>query len=196
MFVYCNNNPVKLVDYSGNASMSAYDTPAAWLGAQLGEWLYTIFRTDRNEKDSAGNLTTNAKIKRVGELTVDCIDASVGVGLGLYGEANIADVVGLGGGINYNLVDFKLDDGELSVEQSYFMGLEASVLFVDVLQDTSESFSRKLSFSSPMPEFTPDGYNTNWTISSASVYLFGGASVYLGFDVISFCENIYSCFYD
>ena len=196
MFAYCNNNPVGFKDFNGNVPMSTYDSPAAWFGAQLGEWISTILRTDRNERDSAGNLTTNAKIKRAGELAVNCVDASVGIGLGLYGEGNIGDVVGLGGGINHNLVEFKLNEGEFSIEQSYFMGIEGSVLFIDVLQDANESGSRKLDFSSPMPKYVIDGYNTNWTIFSAGAYLFAGGSVYLGFDMIYFCENIYSCFYD
>lgn len=98
------------------------------------------------------------------------VEASAGVGLGLYAEANICDYVGVCFGINYNLLEIKLDDGSFSLEQSYFNGLGASMLFADILQDTNDSGSRKLVFSSPIDDFTPNEYNRNWTIFAAGAY--------------------------
>lgn len=130
------------------------------------------------------------KAGQTAKAVYNSIEVSVGVGLGLLAEADVGDVVGLGLGIKYDLVEVSLNDGAVSANQSYFMGLSGSLAFVDVLQDAGESASRKLSFSSPVEEFVPDGYNTNWTIFSTSAYFFAGGSIYIGFDVISFLEEI------
>ncbi len=125
------------------------------------------------------------------------IEASAGLGLGLYGEVDVLDAAGLGIGINNNLIGVKYDDGRFSMEQTAFIGIEASLFCIDVLQDTGEHLSREFSFSSPLGDYTQDGYNTNWTIFSAGVYFIGGGSVYLGVDVISLCEDLNSIyFYD
>ena len=68
--------------------------------------------------------------------------------------------------------------------------LSASVLFIDVLQGAKESGSRELPFSSPMGDFVSDDYNSNWTIDSTGAYFIAGGSWYIGFDMISFCQEI------
>ena len=135
------------------------------------------------------------KGKQIAKAAYTNVEISAGLGLGLYGEANIGDVVGLGFGISYNLIEVKFDDGKLALQQSYNEGLSASVLFVDVLQDASESGSRKLTLSSPMGDFIPDDYNSNWTIISAAAYPVAGGSLYVGFDMISFCQEIENIFF-
>ena len=112
------------------------------------------------------------------------------IGLGLYGEANIYDFLGLGVGVQYNLVELNISGGQCSATQSYFLGLQGSILFADVLPNAGESATRNLIFDSSIEDWQRNGFNTNWTLFSASAYLFAGGSVYVGFDMITFLEEI------
>ena len=103
---------------------------------------------------------------------------------------DVIDAAGLGLGINNNLIGIKFDDTKLTMEQTAFMGIEASLLFIDVLQDAGLHQSRNFSFTSPLEDYSLDGYNTNWTIFSAGAYFIAGGSVYIGLDIISLCNDL------
>ena len=51
MFAYCLNNPLNLVDYSGNYPQHHFfDSPAAKFGYKVGEWLGNLLRDNYNKK--------------------------------------------------------------------------------------------------------------------------------------------------
>lgn len=146
-----------------------------------------------NVKENAPKVIQKAK--QAGRAIVNNLKISAGIGLGLRAEANVCDAVGLGFGITYNLVELNIDDGAGSVDQSYSMGLDASLLFVDIFPNATESGSRKLTFSEQLSDFTPDDYEPNWTILSAEMYLIAGASIYVGLNVPALCEDLDAIFF-
>ena len=190
LFAYCMNNPVNMSDSAGNWPK--------WLKTAANKIKTGIKKVTSSVKTtlSKANLKeTISKGTQVAKAVCYNIEISAGLGLGLYGEANVGDIVGLGFGISYNLIEIKIDDGKFALQQSYNEGLSASILCVDVLQDASESGTRELTLSHPMGDFIPDDYNSNWTIVSAAAYPGAGVSVYVGFDMISFCQEIEKIFF-
>ena len=51
MFVYCLNNPVNMVDFSGNSSVT-FDNPYAQLDYEIGQWIYNWLK-EETEEDKA-----------------------------------------------------------------------------------------------------------------------------------------------
>ena len=189
MFTYCNNNSVNLVDFCGSIPRELALTSYAMCTDGGGGSFSS------NSVPIASVKVSTQKAEQLLAAVLTNLEFSVGIGLGLYGETNALDFFGLGVGIQYNLIEVKVEDGDFSFQQSYNEGLSASVLFMDVLQNLNEGGSRKLTFASPMGEFIPDGYNKNWTILGGGAYFFMRGSVYLGFDMISFCEDIDAIFF-
>ncbi len=198
-FAYCFNNPVNLDDATGN-----WPKWAKKIGNAIKQCVQNVSTAVSSVVKKAKNALSNIDYKSIANKTTRTakavytnIEASAGLGLGLYGETEVLDVAGVSLGINYNLVELNLDDGVFSVQQSYYEGLGISFLFADIFQSGSESGSRKLTSSSAFEDFTLDDYNSNWTIYGMGAYFFMGGSVYLGFDVTSFLKEINAIyFYD
>lgn len=150
--------------------------------------------TSRMTSNSTKVSTTNSKkaneskLRKTANAAWNNVDASVGVGLGLYGETTICDVVGVGIGINYNLVECRLDDGKVSVVQSYTYGLSITAFGVEAFEGLSESGTLKMS-SEGWSGFVTDEYNQSVSIGK-SAYFIAGGSANIGFDIISFFEEI------
>ena len=183
MYAYCFNNPVNNSDPTGN-----------WP-----KWLENaVSAVEKKAKDIVSSVKKKVssinwgrvadKAIRATKAVTNNVEISAGIGLGLMAKANVADIAELGLGATYNLVQVTIDDGAVSVEQSSFIGMSASVGPLDLLPNAGEYSTRKLSASGEIGKFKPKN-DQNWTIFGASAYFFAGGSVYIGFDVNSFCQN-------
>jgi hypothetical protein len=128
MFVYCNNNPVNLYDEDGKMP----DSIAGWIGEQIGKWLYEVYSTDEDKRDTKGNLTINAKLKRTGNAVLNNAEVTMGIGMGLRYEKTLFEVVGIGAGMYVTNFSLKYSDGSWTTGQNAYSGVSATFTWVEV----------------------------------------------------------------
>jgi hypothetical protein len=185
MFAYCLNNPVRLSDASGKYADDYFFD----IGKKIGQWLYEIITTDENETDSNGNLTTNAKIKQTGQSVLRNAEFSAGVGLGLYSEGDVADVIGVSAGMYITNGSICYSDGQWQYGSEAYSGISGTVIGMEV--GAAESGFRPLD-----GEWENEGWSLynytkpSMTIFSAAFFVGPGATVRIGFDHISFLHDI------
>ena len=181
MFAYCGNNPVVFVDSSGQFPTSLFFR----LGQRIGKWLCKLaVGQDDNEVLSLGE-----KITQTFKSLVYNLELSAGVGMGLYGETEILDAIGLGAGVYATNLTTCYENGEWMFGNEAYVGISATFLWNEI--GAAESV------------FRPEGgewegdhwvlYNdteTSITIFSASAYLFAGGSVRIGFDLNTFLWDV------
>ena len=191
MFAYCLNNPVNLIDPRGSIPFA--DDPYAEtyqrIGEMIGNWLSEIIRTDENERDANGELTLNAKLKRTGQSFYRNLEVSGGIGLGLYGEKTIFDLIGLSGGLYYNLFNLSLAEGEWTIGTEFQTGANINFFFMNLgyIEGASGPYGTN-------PQFTvlEEGFygDETWTIYSVACYPLAGGSFRIGFDIVQFVRDL------
>lgn len=182
MFAYCNNNPANSVDPSGKMA-SIYD-PDFQATAALGEWLADVFYTNENEVGKDGKPTFNAKVKHFFKTVWSCVELSGGIGMGLYGETNVFDLVGVSGGLYYNVESFHLSNGEFSHGPEMNVGASGSF------------YGHNFGFEEYQYQFDGEPETNSWfytndtmTIFSFAAYAPIGFSFQFGFDIVKFCQE-------
>ena len=186
MFAYCGNNPPGFKDSSGTARIHC-------TVIIKDDWGYTP--THPTPEDTLENDTSPqpSKFVKLVSSFFSNIEASAGIGLGLYGEIDF-EIASAGLGNNYNLVELNLSDGHLSVQQSYSEGLSGTFWVAPWQSPHSSSSTRGLPNTLESNNWV-DSSSQSWVIFSKAAYLCIGGSIYLGFDMISFCEEIDEIFF-
>lgn len=182
MFAYCNNNPANMSDKRG--TIPFYDDP---LVKAIDDFLTWYKGSDENEVDSKGNTTMNARVKRLVKIAVDNLEFSAGVGLGLYRDFEVMDL-GFDMGMYGNIGSIHYSDGEWYTGQEIYGGLTGSLI-----QDYGFSDYTFLQNGQVVEHDSWNYVNSEQrsvTIFSFARYYIAGASLYVGFDVVSFLEDL------
>ena len=187
MYAYCFNNPVNSSDPTGNWPKWLKNTVS-----EIGKKAKAVVSKVKKQISSINWGRVADKATQTAASVANNVEVSAGIGLGLMAEANVADMANVGIGITYNLVQITLNDGAIYAEQSMFQGLNCKFLFFDVFPNAGEQGTRRLAGN--IGEFKPKN-DQNWTIFDAGAYFIAGGSVYVGFDTISFCEDIYRIYF-
>ena len=185
MFAYCNNNPENYVDYSGNR-------PYGTMPANSNVILYCSFVGGEvyMSPESPEELSFGEKLLQAGQLFLDCLDCSLGIGQGIYAEFEVGEAIGVNLGFYGNYGTINYSDGEFSTGQEFYGGATMTLLWAEygaaehiVTNSAGESYTESFW-----------GKNTNQdslTLFSCAFYpLFVGISIYIGLDTISFCEGL------
>jgi hypothetical protein len=183
MFSYCNNNPVNLSDTSGRIPSWFVEQPFEPAIYDFIEWYRS---SDENETTSTGQLTVNAKIKQSVQATINNIVVDVGIGLGLFGGFDITEYATIDAGIHYDLIHCTYHYGELDVYQLYCQGIEASMF--NVTAGDSETMTR--SFFNHPAQWAEDTSHDILPVFGISGYLGGGGTFAIGFDIITFLDDV------
>ena len=163
------------------------DSIWGWIGEEIGKWIYEIISTDSNETDENGNLTTNAKIKQTGEAFVDCIDASVSVGMGYYCGIDLGYGTGLSLGMYVTNISVCYDDGCFFAVQDAYAGASLSLGPLE-LCSFDESDSRLYTDVGKTTEWAPnDRFSQSWGFG-VGAYAGIGGDAYIGFSVGDFLK--------
>lgn len=119
---------------------------------------------------------------------------SAGIGQGIYFETEVLDLIGIGIGMygNYGVITY--EDGRWETGQELYSGISGTLL--------------KQEFGFAENQYRPSGGDIEFTsfcginteqeslpIWGFGVYVIVGFSVYVGFDTISFCEDIDKIFF-
>ena len=189
MFTYCRNNPVNLVDSSGNYPEFLDIDPNAQRGLEFAEWLINQDENERNEDDE---LTFEAKVKRFFKLLWNNLEFSCGIGMGCELSADVLDIGAVGVGMHADMICVHLEDGEFSFGQELQGGISATAFFQNV--GFVESIFNK-DFEAGTSEISKGFWgDESLTIASVSFYRVIGCHVRLGFDVVTFCQEWDSLF--
>jgi hypothetical protein len=130
------------------------------------------------------NQKKNEIISAIGK----CLKLGAGVGLGLSIGVDVCDFVSAGAGIEYNLIDVSVDNGELSFSQTRSEGVDINVLGFPLVE--KDSYSRGFPFDGSTGEWIRNDYDPNITIFSVGLYLFAGAYFYIGIDTIALTNEL------
>ena len=158
MFTYCKNNSIVLSDRSGTLSAWALNLTDSGGGYSLSvlHFKYTMHNLKGVAKD-------------VGIAAWHSVSLDAGIGMGLYADADIEGVIGVGAGWYHDLVHISLYDGVLRLSQSETYGIHINAVLID---------------------FGPQGnklidYNNNILYNESSLgssfELSYGAALYLGY---------------
>ena len=115
MFSYCNNNPTLFSDPMG---YSPFESIGAWIANAVEdarEWI----------EDTVPVVWE--KTKRVAESVWNNLDLTFGVGAGLYGQFEIADMGFEAGGYG-NVLSIHLSEGEFDVGQDLYLGITGGIV--------------------------------------------------------------------
>lgn len=190
MFAYCQNNPILNVDPNGLCTYVGY---APWMTIN-GNYI----DCKKSDCPTSKFFIENKHIRNVTkvlESAVRNIDAEVGIGLGLYGEIDDLDFLSASAGIRFDLISMGFSNGKFFCNESYFCGLEGTILWVFDFDVHSECQIRESSLAEKTGPWRDDTSNDVWVINGAGAYFFGGARYHIGFDLISFCEDIDEIFH-
>ena len=185
MFTYCANNPVINADPTGRYPGDGTD-PLEQLIPALVEW---FLESDEEEKNEEGEVTLNAKLKKTVIAFARSFEFSAGIGLGYYGSFELFDV-GFDAGMYGNLASIGYADGKWRYGQEIYGGITTSILNIQDIGFSETIFS----------ESGHDPVIDSWsiinldqeaiTLFSIGLYCYGGGSIYIGFNIVAFFENI------
>ena len=185
MFTYCNNNPGNYSDYSGNR-------PHAMTSSITNVILYCCYEggTPSKWSESPKEVSFREKMLQAGQLFLECLDFSMGVGQGLYVELEACDFIGVNLGFYGNYGTINYSNGEFYTGQEFYSGATATLLWYEF--GAAEHMFTNNSGESSKSSFL--GMNTqqdNFNLFSCGFYpLLIGFSVSLGFDTVSFFEGL------
>ena len=120
MFTYCKNNSIVLSDRSGTLSAWALNLTDSGGGYSLSvlHFKYTMHNLKGVAKD-------------VGIAAWHSVSLDAGIGMGLYADADIEGVIGVGAGWYHDLVHISLYDGVLRLSQSETYGIHINAVLID-----------------------------------------------------------------
>ena len=191
MFAYCNNNPVVHRDLSGTWSEYIGDNPFATIGSKIGGLISEIIRTDRNETDANGQLTVNAKLKQTGESILHSIDASIGIGMGLYAGIDLGYATEVSLGMYATNLSLSYDNGEFFAGQEYYSGAALSIASFELFSFKEDKEFRYYTDVCTVGPWGPDErFNNSWATPSPGGFVGIGGSIYLGFDLGGFFADL------
>ena len=187
MFAYCGNNPIMFVDLTGTFCVDWDLNPGTTIGEKFAEW---YINSDENEKDKDGNITSNARCKQTVRAMANSIEFVFGIGLGMYGGANVFyDFGSIDFGGYADLFRITYIDGEYDICQYGKSGLDFSMFFVNVIPAMETYYKADLSSQSQWIELNED---EKINLVGASGYFYGGATIELNWDVVGLVEDLWS----
>ena len=184
MFAYCNNDPMVFVDSTGTFCVDWDINQSPTVGERFAEW-YII--SNEYEKDSNGNLTLNAKCKQTVRALANSIEFVIGLGMGLYGGVTIFDYANLDVGLYYDLLRITYIDGEYDLCQYGKEGISFTAFYVDVIPAMTTYYRAGLHSKNEWVELSEDEVIN---LFGASVYLYGGSTIEVNWDVVGLCEDL------
>ena len=174
MFAYCLNNPANNADPNGKHPDS--------LGGYVGELLADLF-WDLLDEDAENTLY------EVGDAIYNNFEFSFGLGLGMFVGVEIEEFISVEAGLYYDVFHVEYSDGEWETCEYAYEGIYAEVPFVPIIDESTEQYRSAKS----------DGWVTKSSHPTlrlgTGVYLFGGGSFSVGFDIIQLCEDICKIFW-
>ena len=182
MFAYCINNPVILLDANGFRAMMVCNMSIYNDGGGLSK--------NKGTEINKQTHTLLEKASQIADAFLYNLEFSAGIGQGIYGEFEVAELIGCGIGMygNYGTVNYS--QGEWFTGQEIYIGATAGLLFVEA--GAAEHATRKTG-----EEYSVNSWaginNTqeSYTIFSTAVYpLFVGFSLSIGFDAITFIQQL------
>ena len=178
-----------MTDKTGNVPSYYPDSYSGWVGQEVGKWINDVINTNENETDINGRPTINAIVKKIGGAILNNIEFSAGIGLGYYAEANVLDTLGLGVGMYGNLFAVNCTDGVWDTGNEMYSGITLSTAAYE-LGAAEQIVGKGYDTESPKSWAGINPYKETVTILSAAAYAGIGASIYVGFDTITFCQDI------
>ena len=185
MYAYCQNMPISNIDPNGLCTYVGY---APWMSSD-GNYL----DCKKSDCPKSKFYIQNKHIRntaKVLETAVKNLDVEVGIGLGLYIEKDFFDFLSISVGIRYDLINVGFSNGTGYSNQSYFCGIDGTALWVFDFDVHAENQIRENPFAEEIGPWRDDTSNDIWATEGTGAYFFGGARYHIGFDVISFCEDI------
>ena len=175
VYVYCNNNPVRYIDNGGKIPIDPSGDFAGWcgdfLGTNINAWL----------EENCGD-----PLRKVGSAFMDNLEGSVGIGQGLYVNVGLFDdFLSISGGVKHDLFVAKYDGNDISTGQTFYSGVEASIIGLFSAGDSVEQFREHNS--TTWEKEDSDGY---WEIVGGGAYFFAGFSFSLGLNTVGFINDL------
>ena len=185
MFAYCGNNPVNFSDPTGNFRVDRVSNPGIALGEKFAEW---YINSDENETDKDGNFTHNAKCKQTVRSMANSIEFVFGIGLGMYGGANVIYEFGsIDFGIYADLFRITYIDGEYDICQYGKSGLDFSLFFINVIPAMETYYKSNLS---PQSQWIALDDDEVINLVGVSGYFYGGATFELNWDILGLIKDL------
>ena len=173
MFAYCGNNPVNCVDLCGHC----FHHWKFWEDCEKCKENNATERTWENIWDTIQAIGKN-------------IEFSAGIGQGIYGEFEFFET-GVGVGMYCNFGTITYSQGEWSTGQELYNGLTFSLtpwLEFGAAEHTYRDADYNEEYTSW--KWYNDTQET-WTIFSVACYpIFCGGSISVGFDIVTFLEDV------
>ena len=173
MFTYCLNNPANGCDHCGTC---------------FHHWRIWEDCDNCKEENKTEKFVSN--VVNTVESAVKNLEFSAGIGQGMYAEFELFDVgIGLGMYGNYGTINYS--QGEWSTGQELYSGATASVTpWLEVGAAEHRSYDDMFNEEYSCWTGINDTQET-WTIFSAAFYpLFAGGSIYIGFNLNNFLDEL------
>ena len=181
MFAYCQNNPVVYIDPDG-------------LCREVGA-LLTWIDCRKPDCPTSKYYVKNVQVRKtvqVANALIENIELSGGVGLGLHGGVTLLDLVDVSGGQRYDLFYVGYADGELFNYQAYYEGIEVWVAQMIGFDINSSQTIRDNPITGNDFSWREDPAQNSWTIFETGAYAGIGGRIRIGFDSISFFEELHN----
>ena len=184
MFAYCGNNPIGFCDPDGFCR-------------EVGPNLLKVIDCARPDCPMSKYYVENETIReavQVANAVMENLELGYAVGLGFYGNKNVMDAIDISGGQRYDLIYVGYTDGELFHYQAYYEGVEvwyAQIVGFDI-HSTQEIRDNPISGTDL--SWREDPFANSWTLYEEGKYIGMGGRIRIGFDTISFMEEINSIF--
>lgn len=185
MFAYCLNNPIINVDPSGCCTYVGY---APWMS--MGDPYIDCKQTDCKTSKYYIKHKPVRKTVQVIDAAVRNIEIGFGVGLGLYGGKTILDIIEISGLIRYDLFYIGYADGEPFHYQAYYEGAEVWYSQIIGFDIHSSQGIRDNPITGSDFSWREDPAASSMTIYETGAYVVMGGRIRIGFDSISFFEEL------
>ena len=180
MFAYCGNNPVGFCDPDGFCR-------------EVGPNLLKVIDCAQPDCPMSKFYVDNKNIRKavqVANAVMENLELECAVGLGLYGGTSILDGVDVSAGLRYDLICIGYANGDFYHQQAYYEGFELWIVKLIGFDIYPTQEIRDNPITGSDFDWREDPTQESWTVYDIGTYVAAGGRIRIGFDSISFFEEL------